>query len=443
MKGITERILIKNFFSIKEINWEIKDFNVLTGGMAAGKSLCIKLVYFLEHILHRNIFFSAISRETLKREVFYENMSKQFKNLFHSENPENDLCNTEIKYTFVVSENNMVFDLTAKWNKDTKNLEWTSNYIDTHIDIWCGFIDEKDTNTGDVRKKIDETISREFLTKFPITTRFIPASRAIASIIKNTAKKDIMDAFLLDFIQYTKNSVSSFYNVSDINDYKININKLLQINKMLIYHDQQSDEDIISIEASGGRKITPLELSSGQQELLYFLLLIKDISAMTSFHDEKNNLVLIFNNNLSVFIEEPSSHLFPQEQKDIIEFIAQIFRILTDKKKINTRFFITTHSPYVLNVINNMLTKGDIMERNEVLIKRINKKIKFPHIYKDELSAIFIKKNGKHKNMLNGDEKVMFADDIAEISFSINDDTNKLDDLNNYLIHEKELNNVL
>ena len=436
MDGVIEHLIIKNFFSIKKFDWKIKDFNVLTGGMAAGKSICIKLVYFLEHILHKNIFFPAISHDTLKKEVFYDNISKQFNHLFHSENPEKDFCSTEIIYTFSVTENNMVFDLSSKWNESAKKLEWKSDYIDTHIDTWRKLIDGKENNSGDTKKEIMRTILQDFLDKFPTTPWFIPASRAIVSVIENTAQKNILDAFLLDFANQTKYYVSSLNNVKDMHDHISKIYKLMKIKEMNIYYD------IVSIESGDGRKITPLEFSSGQQELLYLLLLIAGVSGITFFHDENKNPVFIFNNNFSVFIEEPSSHLFPKEQKDTIEFITETFRLLKDKKKKNARFFITTHSPYVLNVINNMLKKGGILDRNKAHIKKINKQIKFPHLLKNELSAIFINKNGKCTDMfIEKEEDVLFADDIAEISFSINKDTNMLDDLNNELIYDRELNN--
>lgn len=65
----------------------------------------------------------------------------------------------------------------------------------------------------------------------------------------------------------------------------------------------------------------------------------------------------------SIFIEEPSAHLFPDEQKETIQYIVNIFRNLQGIKNKKARFFISTHSPYVLNVINNMLKKGYLIEK--------------------------------------------------------------------------------
>jgi hypothetical protein len=435
MVGVKEHILIRNFFSIKEIDWDIKEFNVLTGGMAAGKSLCIKLVYFFENILHKNIFFSPIFKDTLKKENFYENLSKHFFNLFQSENQEKDFFNTEIKYTFLVNEN-INFDLSAKWNETAKNMEWTSNYIDAHIDIWRGFFNENDKSN--VNNRIFNAINSEFLYKFPITTWFIPASRQIASVINDGCRKNIIDAFLRDFFENSRNMVSRFQNTYENSKYKQRINDILKIKNMLFIYDKQSGKYKISIESAGESKITPLELSAGQQQLLYLLLIITGSMDMTFFlGEEKDKSVFIFNNNISVLIEEPSSNLFPQEQKDTIEFIAEIFRALKNENR-NARFFITTHSPYIINVINNMIKKGNMLkkfEKQPEKINKINETIGFPHIYeKDELTAIFIKKDGRYRKMIGENENVILADEIAEISFLINDDISKLEDLYNELI---------
>ena len=110
-----ERLVINNFLSIGHFDWEIKDFNILTGEMASGKSLCMKLLHFFEQVFHKNIFFTSISKETLTKEVFYKNLSRDFYSTFHSQSKENDFYGTSITYSY--SHSKTIFDLSAKWNK--------------------------------------------------------------------------------------------------------------------------------------------------------------------------------------------------------------------------------------------------------------------------------------------------------------------------------------
>jgi len=46
-KLIMQRLIIKNFGSIKDLDMEIKDFMVFIGPQASGKSTIAKAVYFL------------------------------------------------------------------------------------------------------------------------------------------------------------------------------------------------------------------------------------------------------------------------------------------------------------------------------------------------------------------------------------------------------------
>jgi hypothetical protein len=135
-------------------------------------------------------------------------------------------------------------------------------------------------------------------------------------------------------------------------------------------------------------------------------------------------IIFTYGSMLSVFIEEPSAHLFPKEQKELIERIVALSR---KKTALDTRFFITTHSPYVLNVINNMLKKGSIIKKNEERTDEIEKKFDFPSLFAHEVSASFIEKK-KGTNMLDSKSGIIFADKIDEIAELIDADTQRLID---------------
>jgi ABC-type lipoprotein export system ATPase subunit len=421
--GIQEKLIISNFLSIKDFEWDIKDFNILTGGMASGKSICIKVVHFIEQIFHRNIFLSSISKDTLTKDNFYKRLSDQFNTVFYSSAPDKDFINTKIEYSYSVTDGDgnsrMTFDLIGSWNKTDGKIEWNSNYINDKIDTWRDFLGTEHTpdSAKNARLQIHESMAHDFNNNFPLGVLFIPASRAIAAII-NKNIIDIPDTYLGDFIGEYKSFVLNFDNLSD-ND----VNKILHLSKILIESEQDKDKTL-RFELSNGMIITPLELSSGQQELLYLLLLIKNLPR-TSFRYGKTT---------SIFIEEPSAHLFPQEQKESIDYIVKIFKKLQKNKE---RFFITTHSPYILNTVNNMLKKGSLLKAYKgykEYEEQINKKIGSPHLYCEEVSAYFINADGTVTDMLDKEANYLNADKIAEISFAINEDTNKLIELNNFLL---------
>lgn len=70
-----------------------------------------------------------------------------------------------------------------------------------------------------------------------------------------------------------------------------------------------------------------------------------------------------------VLIEEPETHIYPLLQKRIMEFIT-IFANIQE-----SRVFITTHSPYILNIMNNLYYAGVLAdEGKEARVYKVLKK---------------------------------------------------------------------
>ena len=84
--------------------------------------------------------------------------------------------------------------------------------------------------------------------------------------------------------------------------------------------------------------------SSGQQESIRIL----------------QDLFLIIADGRPVMriFEEPEAHLFPIAQKEIIELMA-----LTLNSTKDSSIIITTHSPYILSAINNLLFAGQVASK--------------------------------------------------------------------------------
>jgi predicted ATPase len=58
-----------------------------------------------------------------------------------------------------------------------------------------------------------------------------------------------------------------------------------------------------------------------------------------------------------IYIEEPEAHLFPAAQNKLVEYLSSLL-----SENNNIRLIITTHSPYVLAKINNLLKAGSLAE---------------------------------------------------------------------------------
>ncbi|WP_295168168.1 ATP-binding protein [uncultured Brevundimonas sp.] len=97
-------------------------------------------------------------------------------------------------------------------------------------------------------------------------------------------------------------------------------------------------------------RLIPLNLmSSGQQEF-YPLAVALNYAALMA-------------DGMQVFIEEPEAHLFPTAQAELIDLLVDTVTL----SRGSMRMLITTHSPYCLSKINNLLKAGALAnERPEL-----------------------------------------------------------------------------
>jgi hypothetical protein len=103
-------------------------------------------------------------------------------------------------------------------------------------------------------------------------------------------------------------------------------------------------DDVEHLRCSDGRLIPFSYLSSGQQEVMP---LVRTIDFLLESTGEMG----------MVYIEEPEAHLFPEAQSQLVSFLASL---LFENAK--DTLFLTTHSPYVLSKLNNLLKAGQIVD---------------------------------------------------------------------------------
>ena len=120
----------------------------------------------------------------------------------------------------------------------------------------------------------------------------------------------------------------------------------------------------------------------------------------------------------------------------ILELLGEVFNLLNENG-VEWRFFITTHSPYILNALNNMLFKSVVLKKcntDSKKIEQVNVAVPFPPLAPEKVSAIFIKKtdNGcSSYDMIEQyeDTPFLFSEEIEKITSDIADDYNTLRNL--------------
>ncbi|SEH04738.1 AAA family ATPase [Candidatus Venteria ishoeyi] len=400
-----EKLQVNNFLVIKSANFEVGKINLIIGSQANGKSVLAKLLYFFREFLS-STYLESIQKFELKKDLERKALSN-FELYFPKYTWGSQIFH--IEYT--------IHDFSMKISREKNKsggiylkFDYSKNLIFLHKklkNIYKKFQNNMENNgvnnltTKDIYEKtIDEWI---FDKKIGINFNhsiFIPASRSFfANLQRNvfsflSSNIDI-DPFVSNFGARYENVKRYYGNMfyNEKNDKNKKINNVIE-SILVGKYKYEEEQDWIDYK---GHKINLSNASSGQQEALP-MLLVMSMSALSTSSKE----------NLTLFIEEPEAHLFPVSQKQIVSLIGLIYN------NENRDFVITTHSPYILTAINNMILARDIA--NEQGTEKLNNIIDpdFTIAYED-VKAYTIK-DGVLISILDDDSRLIGENIIDSVS---------------------------
>ncbi len=274
------------------------------------------------------------------------------------------------------------------------------------------------------------------------TSQYIPATQLslekisfiadnrnlVADILENkvTAKKQYyLNETFEDYLKAT-NTIKSF----DI-DYlgvRLEVRKTQQGTKHRILSTiKDNDFDIKLSEASSGTKnIMPLDLiveyysrkfdiiGSMNQAIFSYVTkadALKDFKAIENVGDLKHKRV-------HLFVEEPELSLFPDSQLRLIDFIVDR-TISNGPKDYDMSIMIATHSPYIINYLNVLLSRGEKAEKkiSEASIKA--EQLDIFRVYDGELQPLIVN-TAKGKTRVDASDLSEAMDTIAEEYTTLN-----------------------
>lgn len=359
---LDESISIKNFTSIKDFNINLGKLNVFIGPQATGKSITVKLLYFFKSFVGE--LFKTVEAGGSKRDF-----DKKLKNNFISYFPKEGWGNEVFKIKYKINE----FSIEVNRNEsraDTFTITYTDNYkkIFNYIRKEKRKIEEISDGSKklnrvnlmrEVRNKFDLYLEENHFGEINLGQLFIPAGRSFfsnlqSSIFSFMSNNNAVDPFLQEFGSYLE-GFKSIQNSADKSDNEVQE----LIDKILCgRYEKVRDKDYLILK--NNRKVALQNSSSGQQESFPLSIILKLLPKIRISHSGQ-----------SVYIEEPEAHLFPIAQKQMVELISTVFNLSGQ-----TQFFITTHSPYILTSINNLLQAGEILTNEPKKSKELFKIIK-------------------------------------------------------------------
>lgn len=395
-------LIVKNFGPIKDAHIQTKRYNVLIGNTSTGKSVLAKLIsiaYEIEFYFIENGNFDAFAKLLKKYCIDYPfsdstqiemsfalahwiitkdsfRIIKSIGSPFLKQDTVNISNNKDVAYLYreISIDKNMENDLDP-------NNPIVEEAKKTYKELVDNIAHNQKTDLSQYSQPAIDLAYRTFLAYIHDRNAsiYIPAERNLMSVFTNN---------IFSFLKSGSNIPESIKRFGSLYEAAKGENKNLSIEFMNIKVDFANENDKIVLD-DAGTEIRFEQASSGMQSIIplwaVFLYGIKNHSLGTAI------------------IEEPEQNLFPTLQVDLVNnLVAQL-----NQTKAN--LLITTHSPYILSVLDNLIYANDVYQKakaadNKEQIQRIEKLVKPSMLINyDEVAAYLCKDDGVVECM-NDDE---------------------------------------
>ncbi len=125
--------------------------------------------------------------------------------------------------------------------------------------------------------------------------------------------------------------------------------------------------------------------------------------------------------NTTFLIEEPELNFFPAMQSVAVKYLIDA-ALYSD-----SNFLITTHSPYILTSLNNLLYAYKVGQEHEEEVNAITEKKYW--LNPNDVSAYRLFSDGTTKNIMDDDLQQIDAGEIDEVSRTLNSDWDKISNI--------------
>jgi len=414
-----EKIIIENFGGLKKMEFELKNINILIGPQASGKSMTVKLLYFFKTFTSEII--KSIENGESKRTLDSKQREK-FSNYFPKESwPQG---NFRIRYV----SNETWISIERKSSKSL-NFNYSENLVKM-ISRGRKFLKDEQKKVDlerrigsfranrNMRNRFNECLKNEFSEILSYNQFFIPAGRSFfaniqSSIFSFLSNNKSLDPFLIEFGSFY-DSFKRFSLDEDSEEDKKNNKVFNKVINDIMSGSYKREKEKDFIVHNDTRKVNLASASSGQQEILPLILVLKVLSGIN-----------FINGGATLYIEEPEAHLFPTAQKKIVKLLARTF----NSQNSNFQIIVTTHSPYILSSFNNLLEGGKIIEDDNKKSNKVYEVIPEKEIlHPNDLIAYSIF-NGKKQNLMDEETKLISQNILDSVSDEISMDFGKLLDI--------------
>lgn len=410
---------VKNFSCLRDVNVRFKDVTILIGEQGSGKSVLYKLTYYLVDKI------SKLSLAVLLNSSI-SNLSSIFIRDFEEWFPRQTWGGMDFEINFKIGNAAVKLlrnkeDIKVSFNthleEGLKSLEQDFKYYQALLDK-DGGVEKKG---GYIERLVDFLVHelKNDLNKKTvgegISTRqvYVPAGRALFTSLSKTVsvltESEDLDEITKEFAKVYMTSLDS-----------LRKNGVDAVNSPLfqdIFKGEFSSEGNSDfIEMEDGRRVPLNILSSGQQEAFPLLALLCSRASRAGLGRESGGMM---------YVEELEAHLFPKAQGDLLELL-----VAARKKTLGfDKLFISTHSPYVLSKLNNLLLAGQIHEKTPQVHSRLSEIID-NHVWLSNKSvSAYALNDGRSVSIIDEDVGLIDGEYLDSFSACLEEELSELMEL--------------
>ena len=439
---MSQRLEVTNFGPVRNVSIEIRPLLVLIGQQASGKSTIAKLIYFFQSLsseFFSRYYQSSSEKVDLVRDLklpirakFYDffgstfhlpdfkivyhysegriltlslstekKINAEFSDNFFTESDLDELRGYKKMLMQLKSELDSIENVARKVALDERHLNYLHQLADKINALFCNehndslfILAGRNATIGysetfenmlqqSIQKNIEEQGHRAFETK----------------------EQTIDESLMLSFMQRVVKMRQSFINLGNFEGMITHANTRLKPKLKLAYklirnvlRGQYSNSEYGERIVHPGRGYVYLKnASSGQQESIRILQ-----DAFLSIYQ---------GNKLLRIVEEPEAHLFPEAQMSTIQLL-----VLMLNSAPSGHLILTTHSPYTLTVINNLIYAAKVGANHPEQVNSIIKKELW--LSADKVSAYLLNQNGRASDIIEpelGEIKAELIDGVSNV----------------------------
>lgn len=330
-----ETLYIEHFGPIPLADIEIKRVTVFIGSQGSGKSTIAKLLtIFRDHTWRCSVLMEK-SEEIMR--LFSEfSIDKYFTNATYIK-----YCDPQLSDIIEYKSGKFTYTSEGFDSKQLLEIELgLLNSVNNSFAQKLGYSNPEEV-AGKSELKMMNANSR--------TSLYIPAERVIAgqlsaSIFSILTNRIPLSSPVLEYLSFFEKAKKEF------SAYTI---PFLSAKYML----ENGEEKIEVISQEEEKNVLSLkECSSGLQTVIPLLMVLEYCSKLQCFD--------------AFVLEEPELNLFPTNQQELLKFIFLRYNNITN---LQTNIVLTTHSPYILSILNNYLYAAKVSRMKGVDKEKIQR----------------------------------------------------------------------